>query len=59
MYSLDILLSQFGTMSDSNCCFLSCIQVSQEAGKVAWYSCLFKNFLIDSVVVVVQSFSHL
>ena len=59
VYSLDILLSQFGTMSDSNCCFLTCIQVSQEAGKVAWYSCLFKNFLIDSVVVVVQSFSHL
>ena len=25
-------------MSRSNCCFLSCIQVSQEAGKVVWYS---------------------
>ena len=24
--------------SDSNCCFLSCIQVSQEAGKVIWHS---------------------
>ena len=24
-------------MSGSNCCFLSCIQVSQEAGKVVWY----------------------
>ena len=31
-------------MSSSNCCFLTCIQVSQEAGKVAWYSHLFKNF---------------
>ena len=25
-------------------CFLTCIQVSQEAGKVVWYSHLFKNF---------------
>ena len=24
--------------SDSNCCFLTCIQVSQETGKVVWYS---------------------
>ena len=30
--------------SGSNCCFLTCIQVSQEAGKVVWYSHLFKNF---------------
>ena len=30
-------------MSSSNCCFLSCIQISQEAGKVVWYSHL-KNF---------------
>ena len=30
-------------MSGSNCCFLSCIQVSQEAGKVVWYSYLFQN----------------
>ena len=31
-------------MSSSNCCFLTCIPVSQEAGKVAWYSHLLKNF---------------
>ena len=31
-------------MSVSNCCFLTCIQVSQEAGKVVWYSHLLKNF---------------
>ena len=31
-------------MSGSNCCFLICIQVSQEAGKVVWYSHLWKNF---------------
>ena len=48
IYSLDILLSRFGTsccsMSSSNCCFLTCIQVSQEAGQVVWYSHLLKNF---------------
>ena len=31
-------------MSTSNHCFLTCVQVSQEAGKVVWYSCIFKNF---------------
>ena len=31
-------------MTSSNCCFLTCTQVSQEAGKVVWYSHLFKNF---------------
>ena len=48
IYSLDVLLSQFGistfSMCGSNGCFLSCIQVSQEAGKVVWYSHLFQNF---------------
>ena len=31
-------------MSGSNYCFLTCIQVSQEAGEVVWYSYLLKNF---------------
>ena len=31
-------------MSSSNCCFLTCIQFSQEAGQVVWYSHLFRNF---------------
>ena len=31
-------------MSSSNCCFLICIQISQEAGQVVWYSHLFQNF---------------
>ena len=45
IYSLDTLLSQFAcSVSGSNCCFLTWIQVSQEAGKVVWYSHLFKNF---------------
>ena len=48
IYSLDELLFLFGTsllsMSSSNCCFLTCIQISQEAGQVVWYSLLFQNF---------------
>ena len=31
-------------MSGSNCCVLTCIQISQEAGKLVWYSHLLKNF---------------
>ena len=34
------------SMSSSNCCFLICIQVSQESGKVVQYSHLFKNFSV-------------
>ena len=32
------------SMSSSNCCFLTCIQISQEAGQVVWYSHLFQNY---------------
>ena len=31
-------------MSSSKYCFLACIQISQEAGQVVWYSHLLKNF---------------
>ena len=31
-------------MFGSNCCILTCIQISQEAGKVVWYSHLSQNF---------------
>ena len=31
-------------MSSSNCCFLTCIQIPQEARQVVWYSHLLKNF---------------
>jgi len=31
-------------MSCSNCCFLTCIQISQKSGQVVWYSHLFQNF---------------
>ena len=61
IYSLDVLLSQSGTvccsMSSSNSCFLTCIQVSQEAGKVVWYSHLFKNFPQFVVIHIVKGFS--
>ena len=43
MYSF-IYLETVCSMSSSNCCFLTCIQVSQEAGQVVWYSHLLKNF---------------
>ena len=44
------------SMFSSNCCFLTCIQVSQEEGKVIWYSHLFKNFL-PVVIHTVKGFS--
>ena len=44
-------------MSCSNCCFLTCIQISQEAGKVVWYSHLLKNFPQFAVIHTVKGFS--
>ena len=44
MYSFRNLEPVCCSMSSSNCCFLTCIQVSQDAGKVVWHSHLFKNF---------------
>ena len=43
-------------MSSSNCCFLTCIQVSQEAGQVVWYSHLFQNFPQFVVIHTIKSF---
>ena len=43
-------------MSSSNCCFLTCIQTSQEAGQVVWYSHLFQNFPQFIVVDTVKGF---
>ena len=42
--------------SGSNCCFLTCMQISQEAGKVVWYSHLFKNFPQFVVIHTVKGF---
>ena len=43
-------------MSGSNCCFLTYIQVSQEAGQVVWYSHLFQNFPQFIVIHTVKGF---
>ena len=43
-------------MSSFNCCFLTCIQVSQEAGQVVWYSHLFQNFPQFIVMHTVKGF---
>ena len=56
MYSFSYLEPVCCSMSSSNCCFLTCIQVSQEAGQVIWYSHLFKNFLQFVVIHTVKGF---
>ena len=43
-------------MSSSNCCFLICIQISQEADQVVWYSHLFQNFPQFIVIHTVKGF---
>ena len=43
-------------MSSSNCCFLTCIQISQEAGQVVLYSHLLKNFPQFVVIYTVKGF---
>ena len=40
-----------------HCYFLTCIQVSQEAGKVVWYFHLFKDFPQFVVIHTVKGFS--
>ena len=43
-------------MSSSNCCFLTCIQISQETGQVVWYSHLLKTFPHFVVIYTVKGF---
>ena len=43
-------------MSSSNCCFLNCIQISQESGQVLWYSHQFQNFPQFIVIHTVKGF---
>ena len=45
------------SMPGSNCCFLTCIQVSHEAGELVYYSYLFKNCPQFDVIHTVKSFS--
>ena len=43
-------------LSHQESCFLTCIQISQEAGKVVWYSHLLKNFPQFVVIYTVKAF---
>ena len=56
MYSLEVHLFLCFSMSSSNCCFLTCIQISQEAGQVVRYSYLFQNFPQFVVIHTVKGF---
>ena len=44
------------SMYSSNCCFLTCIEVSQEAGQVVWYSHLFHSLPQFIVIHTVKGF---
>jgi len=57
MYSVPYLEPVCCSMFSSNCCFLTCIKISQETGQVVRYSYLFKNFPEFFVVHTVKGFS--
>ena len=57
MYSFPNFELAYCSMSSSNCCFLTCIQISQEADKVVWYSHLLKNFPQFVLTYTVKGFS--
>ena len=56
MYSFPNFEPLCCSTSSSNCCFLSCIQASQETGKVVWYSHLLNNFPQFVVINMVKGF---
>ena len=56
MYSFPDLKPVCCSMSNSNCCFLTLIQISQEAGQLVWYSHLFQNFPQFIVIHTVKGF---
>ena len=56
MYSFPNFEPVCCSMSSSNCCFLTCIQIYQEAGQVTWYSHLLKNFPQFVVIHPVKGF---
>ena len=59
MYSFSYLEPVSCSTSSPKCCFLTCIQVSQEAGQVVWYSHLFQNFPQFIVIHTVKGFGIL
>ena len=56
MYSFPYLEPVCCPMSSSNCCFLTCKQISQEAHLVVWCSHLFQNFPQFVVIHTVKGF---
>ena len=56
MYPFSYLEPVCWSMSSSNCCFLTCIQVSQEAGQWSGGSHLFQNFPQFIVMHTVKGF---
>ena len=56
MYSFPNLEPVHCPMSSSNCCFLTCIQIYQEADQVVWYYHLLKNFPQFGVVYIIKGF---
>ena len=50
MYSFLNLEQVHCPLSCSNCCFMTCIQVFQEAGQMVWYSHLLKKFVVIHTV---------
>ena len=56
MYSVSYLEPVCCSMSSSNCCFLTCIGASQEAGQVFLYSHPFQNFPQFIVIHTVKGF---
>ena len=56
MYSFPYLEPVCCSMSSSNCCHFTCIQVSKEADQVVWYSDLWKNFPQFVVIHTVKGF---
>ena len=56
MHSIPNLEPLCCSMSSSNYCLLSCIQISQEADWVLWYSYLLKNFPQIAAIHTVKCF---
>ena len=56
MYSFSYLEQSVVPCPVASCCFLTCIEVSQKAGQVVWYSHLFQNFPQFIVIHTVEGF---
>ena len=59
MYSSSNLEPVCCSMSSTNCCFLTCMQISQKGGQMVWYSHLFQNFPQFIVIHTVKAFGIL